>query len=212
MKNDANRWIAGISLLALFAIIAYAGGRAAPKAQATQNVLVTNNSSQPIPVAARPATGAYIVAVANAPTVKVASSLAAPVVTKDSYNPDAHGGLNSGNFTMPALTTMQSSPQISLSPLATVIDSIGVSGGSSQAGEPIDFGLLYCYDSGGKSLGGFPFTIPIEPGNNRISAYSGSLHIPVPAGGTVQLYTQRSAATGSCYVQYCFAYHTVPNP
>jgi hypothetical protein len=216
MKNDANRWIAAISLLSLFAIIACAGTRSTAARQTTQNVLVTNTSSQQVPVlpAARPGPGgAYIVAVNNAPSVKVLSSPTAPVVTKDSNNPDANGAIYTFSFLMQAMTLAQPTPLTTFSTsLSVVIDSIGVSGGAALAGECIDVGGLAVYTSTNDLLGTFSFIIPLEPGNSANSAYLGTVHIPVPAGGQIQVSSQRKAATSSCGVTVTLAYHTVPHP
>lgn len=93
MNPSASRWISSLFLLPCLALLAFGGTASRGKAaQATTSVIVANASNQPVPVQvpARPSTGAYIVAIANAPkvtvggtpTVTVTNSSAAPVQTK----------------------------------------------------------------------------------------------------------------------------------
>lgn len=213
MDNRENRWVAGILLLAMFGVIAYAGGRGAPRAQGTQSVLVTNTSSQPVPIAARPGTGAYIVAVSNAPTVKVASSATAPVVTKDANNPDANAGFVLGSFTLNSLVSGNGTASFTLSSQPCVIDEISIDAASAVAGETIDTGSIIVTDSLLQGPGTFIFAAPTLQNNSAHAVAMQAVRIPVAANGSVQVWGNRSGGTtNTCSVSYTIAYHTVPNP
>lgn len=210
MENNANRWIATALLLAMFGIIAYAGTRSTAR-QGVQNVLVTNAANQQVPVLppARPtANGAYIVAVANAPGVKVTNAASAPVPTKEVNAVDAQSASVQGFIDLPAGGT---GTQVTSSlPNATpvVIDSVSFDSLAS-AGEYIDIVTL-TVDGPAGTVGFYTFSLQQALANNLESVYSANQRIPVPAGGTVFINTNRFAGhTQSESLSYTIAYHTV---
>lgn len=78
-----TRWLPSLILIIVLGICAFAGTSTKQAVPATsQNVLVTNTSSQPVPVVppSRPtSSGSYVVSVANVPTVSVQNT--SPLVT-----------------------------------------------------------------------------------------------------------------------------------
>lgn len=76
MNNAPNRWIASLFLAGMLAIIAFGGSRAARQAPQGSNVIVSNATTQPVPISvqgtptvkAQPY-GTYNVQVAGTPTV-----------------------------------------------------------------------------------------------------------------------------------------------
>jgi hypothetical protein len=92
MKQFSHRSSVSLFLLATFAIITFAGSRSA--SQAASNVLVTNTTSQPVPVALQGTPnvralqgGTWSVYLLGSPTLRINNAVTAPVPVKDVNNP-----------------------------------------------------------------------------------------------------------------------------
>lgn len=213
MENKANRWMTSLVLLSMFGVIAVAGSRAT-RAQGTQNVLVTNTSSQQVPVlpAARPAPGgAYIVSVANAPNVKVVSSPTTPVSIKEVNNVDTASQVFVGAGSIPASVGFESAfPSISASG-PWILDGIDLWDSSTNPGEAIDL-VEVMVNHGGQTVAdlGYPLQAPIHGSYTMVSV---NPRIAVPAGSQVSLTVLRfGGSTGLCNFTYNLMYHTIQSP
>jgi hypothetical protein len=94
MQNTANRWMSGLFLLAMFAIVAFAGTHSAAQAS---SVLVTNTTSQPVPTTVQGTPnvrslqgGTWNVYLLGSPTLRINNAPSAPIPNRDVDNPDRY--------------------------------------------------------------------------------------------------------------------------
>lgn len=201
MTDRSPRWATGaLLLMGIVAIGLARGGQAGPLA--VQDVHVTNTAAQQVPVlpAARPsASGAYIVAVANSPTVK---TLGGPTNAFQLYGTnaiaDGYVQAASGAYTVPAGKRL-------------VIEAVNTESGSVVNGAYATYTYVTISGTGGEKVRYYFALLPTS-GFATLAIGNVSTGLVADAGDSVDLVFGRGTNSGSAAISYALTGHLVNYP
>jgi hypothetical protein len=204
MNNTHNRWMSAFFLLAMFSIVALAGGRAT---QAASNVLVTNPTTQPANVKQIGYLQTYIL---GTPGVRVYNPVYAPVPVRQNDEPGRNAYAKSWNIDFPGNTTY-AYVEITPPPAGKRLILTHVSANCTTT-DGASVARVVAQDQANSRISYRPFFLTADPGGTGQVQGSMDCFLKIDHTDTVEIYVYRkpTSAFASVYVDLEGYYVVVP--